>query len=249
MSVLRTLTQPLRDAYEHRDELKEKAKDLPMVVIQTALSGLGHALLITDRVRTTIKRLTSPQGDTEQAAPATPAADSAPVEEKPARREPVIFAPRPTKSAPEDTAADAGQVAEKVAPRTQEKVAAEAEEAVPGADVADVHGKPEPVIVTPAKPEAASTAPAEAPSTTAAEAAAETSSATATEAEGAAKAAGLVEPIPGYSGLTVASLRARMRGRSVEDLQVLVDYEQATSGRDEVIAMYRKRIAKLQAGS
>ncbi|WP_155342300.1 hypothetical protein, partial [Acrocarpospora corrugata] len=64
MSLLRVLTKPLRHAYDHRGELLAKAKDLPMVVVQTALSGVGQALLIGDRVRTTLKRLTTTDENT-----------------------------------------------------------------------------------------------------------------------------------------------------------------------------------------
>jgi hypothetical protein len=100
------------------------------------------------------------------------------------------------------------------------------------------------------KPKAAPKAkkPAEAPAEPATAAAAEP----ATEPEavveaGAGDASGLVEPLPGYSGLTVASLRARMRGKSVEQMGDLLAYEQATTARPEVIRMYENRLAKLEA--
>ncbi len=59
---------------------------------------------------------------------------------------------------------------------------------------------------------------------------------------------GLAEPLPGYSDLTVASLRARMRGKSAEQISAFLAFEQATAARPEVVRMYENRLAKLQAG-
>ena len=59
--------------------------------------------------------------------------------------------------------------------------------------------------------------------------------------------AGLVEPVPGYAGLTVASLRARMRGKSAAQIQAQLDYERATTGRPEVVKMFETRLAKMAA--
>lgn len=57
------------------------------------------------------------------------------------------------------------------------------------------------------------------------------------------------EPLPGYANLSVASLRARMRGRSAEQVQALLDYEQAHLNRPEVVRMFQNRLAKLQSES
>ena len=54
--------------------------------------------------------------------------------------------------------------------------------------------------------------------------------------------------MPGYAGLTVASLRARMRGKSAEQIRELLAYEEATSARETVLKMYRNRLAKLEVG-
>jgi hypothetical protein len=53
--------------------------------------------------------------------------------------------------------------------------------------------------------------------------------------------------IPGYDGFSLASLRARMRGLSAGQLGELVDYEKAHANREEVVAMFERRIAKLGA--
>ncbi|MEV0588850.1 hypothetical protein [Nonomuraea sp. NPDC050310] len=58
--------------------------------------------------------------------------------------------------------------------------------------------------------------------------------------------ADLAEPLPGYATLTVASLRARMRGKTPDQLRELLAYEQATSARADVVKMFENRLAKLE---
>jgi hypothetical protein len=55
-------------------------------------------------------------------------------------------------------------------------------------------------------------------------------------------------PLANYDTLTVASLRARLRNLTTEDLAVLIDYEKAHQGREEVITMFERRVAKIAAG-
>ncbi len=105
MSLLRTITKPIREAYNNRDEITQKVKDLPMLALQGALSGVGQALLLGDRVRTTLKRATG--GSSGEPAEETGRSGMKAVsdivvegEDKP-RREPVIFAPRPKADKPE----------------------------------------------------------------------------------------------------------------------------------------------------
>jgi hypothetical protein len=54
-------------------------------------------------------------------------------------------------------------------------------------------------------------------------------------------------PLPNYDALSIASLRARLRNLDVPQLRQLVGYEQAHANRADVIAMFTRRIAKLQA--
>jgi hypothetical protein len=54
-----------------------------------------------------------------------------------------------------------------------------------------------------------------------------------------------VLPVPHYSELSIASLRARMRGLDVGQLRELLSYERAHEDRENVIAMFERRIAKL----
>jgi hypothetical protein len=55
-------------------------------------------------------------------------------------------------------------------------------------------------------------------------------------------------PLANYDTLTVASLRARLRNLSTEDLAILIDYEKAHQSREEVVTMFERRVAKIAAG-
>jgi hypothetical protein len=51
--------------------------------------------------------------------------------------------------------------------------------------------------------------------------------------------------VPGYDGLSLPSLRARLRNLDTGQLRVLIAYERAHAGRADVVAMFERRIAKL----
>ncbi|MET8867232.1 hypothetical protein ABZW11_30180, partial [Nonomuraea sp. NPDC004580] len=96
--VLRNIAKTVTN----KDELKEKAKDLPLLVVQTTLSAAGQALLLVDRMKNSIKGLGGKEEreeeyDSRPSAAEQVAAKSAETgdDDKPARKEPVIFAPRP----------------------------------------------------------------------------------------------------------------------------------------------------------
>jgi hypothetical protein len=54
-------------------------------------------------------------------------------------------------------------------------------------------------------------------------------------------------PLPNYDDLSVASLRARLRNLDVAQVTRLADYERAHAARADVLAMFERRIAKLEA--
>jgi hypothetical protein len=60
-----------------------------------------------------------------------------------------------------------------------------------------------------------------------------------------AAAAAQTAPIPGYDNLSVASLRARLRGLDAAGVQALLDYEKANARRDDVITMFERRLSKI----
>ncbi|ADG89761.1 hypothetical protein TBS_31130 [Thermobispora bispora] len=214
MSVLRDIAKQVRDAMENRERLLEKAKDLPVLVLQAVLVAVGRALQFGDGVKSQLKRFTGESPDGVRPAETEPAAPEA-EEPKAARREPVIFAPPP--SQPKEPRPETPTVT--VAPPKERP----AEERV----------AEEPAAAAP-EPEAERPAPAgkaEAP------------------AEGAAPApaAEVAEPFPGFSEMSLPSLRARLRGTTAEQVQAFLDYERAHANRPDVVGMFERRLAKLRA--
>jgi hypothetical protein len=55
-------------------------------------------------------------------------------------------------------------------------------------------------------------------------------------------------PLANYDALTIASLRARLRNLSADQLTQLIDYEKAHANRAEVVTMFERRITKLNLG-
>jgi hypothetical protein len=101
---------------------------------------------------------------------------------------------------------------------------------------------PEPTVTAEA-PAAPETVAAE---TVAAEAAAAPEVSAGPEATAATDAAAL--PLPNYDELTIASLRARLRNLSAEQLTELIGYEREHANREDVISMFERRITKLNLG-
>ncbi|HEY0640780.1 MAG TPA: lipid droplet-associated protein [Pseudonocardiaceae bacterium] len=60
------------------------------------------------------------------------------------------------------------------------------------------------------------------------------------------EAAVLPRSLPGYAGLTLASVRARLRTLTEADLAELLDYERATADRPEFVRMLTNRIATVR---
>jgi hypothetical protein len=54
-------------------------------------------------------------------------------------------------------------------------------------------------------------------------------------------------PLPNYDELSVASLRARLRNLDVAQVRQLAEYERAHAARADVLSMFERRIAKLEA--
>ncbi|MER5424503.1 hypothetical protein [Streptosporangium roseum] len=301
--IVRNVTRNVREALSSREGFKEKAKELPLYVLQSALSGVGQALLIGDRMRTTIKRIAGQDEDTEETRPKT--ADEPgkgekaeeKVAEKPARRAPVIFAPRPESSSPKEDRPEANgakprpepvifapakpkaatgpapAAPEAPAPETKpaEAKAAETKAAETKQEAEPVTAEAKPAGSEPAK--AARTTEATEPAVAETEIPApaavqvevtevkvakpETADAALVEvtetrvAKPAVAPVGAVtvpaEPMPGYGQLTVASLRARMRGKTAGQIREFLAYERATTARAEVVRMYENRLAKLEA--
>jgi hypothetical protein len=154
------------------------------------------------------------------------------------------------KSAPAPATADA----ETVTPETAAPETAVPETAVPetvtAETVAPETAVPETAVPETAVPETAvpETAVPETavPETVVAETAAPEAEPEASPAPAAAPAGEL--PVPNYDDLSIASLRARLRNLSAEQLTQLIDYEKGHAARPDVITMFERRIAKLAEG-
>jgi hypothetical protein len=55
-------------------------------------------------------------------------------------------------------------------------------------------------------------------------------------------------PLPGWDDLSLASLRARLRGFDAATIRAMLAYEQAHARREPVITMLERRLAKITAG-
>ncbi len=148
------------------------------------------------------------------------------VRSKPAAEAPAdAVAPEPQAAAPEQTAETETVAVETIA----EPEPAAAEAATAAAAAPEKTAEPEAVVAeTTAGGEAS--APAKADSGAAPKA--------------APKAAGEL-PLANYDELTVASLRARLRNLSNDDLVQLKEYEAAHQNRPEVIKMFQNRLIKM----
>jgi hypothetical protein len=116
---------------------------------------------------------------------------------------------------------------------------ANAQAPAPQAETPETTAKPE----TAAAPEAVAAEPEAVAAAPATEAAAEAEPAAEPETVVAEAVAGL--PLENYEELTVASLRARLRNLSNDDLTVLKEYEAAHQNRPEVIKMFQNRLIKM----
>jgi hypothetical protein len=55
-------------------------------------------------------------------------------------------------------------------------------------------------------------------------------------------------PLANYDSLSLASIRARLRGLDVSQLRTLAEYERRNAQRPEVLGMFERRIEKLETG-
>ena len=69
----------------------------------------------------------------------------------------------------------------------------------------------------------------------------------AAEPAAATEPAAVAAPLPNYDELSVASLRARLRNLDVAQVRQLAEYERAHAARSDVLSMFERRIAKLEA--
>jgi hypothetical protein len=221
-----------------------------------------------------VPRTRAPETAGPASAPAAPTATAEPAtaESSPVTDPPPAAAPTPDVVVAEVVVAEASVAEEPVAVAAvvAEPAAADAPDVAAGAVAAEPVTAAEPTLAAPVAavaPAAAKRAPARAARTTARKPAAKPPArdfdktgnvrllAGQEDAEAAAldvpavpaETTPLPLPLPNYDELSIASLRARLRNLDIPQLKQVADYERAHAGRAEVIAMFERRVAKLEA--
>ena len=229
-------------------QVNDRVKEAPAQVLRAVFAGIGQLMSTADKI------LNKP-GSAEAPAAPRPATPE-PATREPATREAAASEPAASEPAAAETAAQATVAPETAVPETaQETVAPEpvTAETAAVASVAPETAVPEtaPETVAPA-PVVPKTVPRE---TVAPEVKPEPPVTSGghvrllppDEVPAAATAAGQL-PVPNYDGLSVASLRARLRNLSADQIGQLIDYEKGHAGRADVITMFERRLAKLADG-
>jgi len=220
-------------------QVNDRVKEAPVQVLRAVFAGIGQLMSTADKIRNKPAPAEAPAAP-KPAAPRTVAPETvAPETVAPETVAPETVAPKSV--APEPAAAETATVASvgrepvvpEIAPETATPKTAAPETVAPASVVPETVA---PETVTPqVKPEAPVSSgghvrllpPDEVPA--------------------AAVAAGQL-PVPNYDDLSVASLRARLRNLSADQISQLIDYEKAHAGRADVITMFERRIAKLAEG-
>ena len=230
-------------------QVSERIKEAPAQALRGVFAGIGQLLLITDKIRnkasyqdvarartarapgTVTDTVTSPAGHDAGTAAAAAAAEPT-VAAKPAAAEPATArrtAAKPAAGKPVTPKPAAKPVTAKppTARRTPAKTAAAESTAAAGE-------------TPPSPPKRQSTRDFD-----------KTGNvrllADETAVPAAAPAAAGPAPLPNYDELSVASLRARLRNLDVSQVRQLAEYERAHAARAEVLTMFERRIAKLEA--
>jgi hypothetical protein len=227
------------------ERISERIKEAPAQALRGVFAGIGQLLLITDRLRNKAPfgqqvppaRAAEPSRTaTPRTAPAEPVHDRAPADRD------VVTEPGAGQAASAPSAPSAPSTPRAPrAPRTPKIPAAPKTPKSPAApaEIRDFDKTGNVLLIKGDDARAgdepsAATGPAPA--------------AAAAEPEPAPAPADTGPPLPNYDELSLASLRARLRNLDVTQVRGLAEYEKAHAGRPDVIVMFERRIAKLEAG-
>jgi hypothetical protein len=225
--------------------VSERVKEAPAQALRGMFAGIGQLLLVTDKLRSKKQAAEPPQPTgtaateaPEAASAASPAPTAAPA---PAAEAEVPVAAEAAAEAPEPKATRARPKARPKAetPATKAESPAEAGSRAAKVETPAVKGKAPAAKVPAAKAPAAKTARDPG--------AAGNVRVLASEDTAATTAATTGLPLPNYDDLSVASLRARLRNLTASQVSELVAYEKVNADRPEVVAMFERRITKLEA--
>jgi hypothetical protein len=211
-------------------QVSERVKEAPAQALRAMFAGIGQLLAASDKLR------------------GKSATDEAPAEAKAAAPETATPETATPETATPETATPETATPETATPETATPETATPETATPET------ATPETATPETATPETATPETATPETATSKTATPETLGgghvklvpADAVAAAPAAPTGGL--PVPNYDDLTIASLRARLRNLSADQLAQLADYEKGHANRADVVQMFERRIAKLAEG-
>jgi hypothetical protein len=227
-------------------QVSERVKELPAQALRGVFAGIGQVLLLTDKLMNK-----KPPGQHASQA------------RRPERKETAAEAPKaaPATETVLETVAEAAKAtpamktagAAPVAKTAKAAPAAKTAKAAPVAKTAPAAKAPEArdldktgnvrLLDGAGAGAGGATKAAEVPVTAEAQMTFELEEAAETPVAEAADA-----PLPNYDELSVASLRARLRNLDAAQVKRMAEYERAHAARADVITMFERRIAKLEAG-
>jgi hypothetical protein len=213
-------------------QVSERIKEAPAQALRGVFAGIGQLLLITDKLRNKapadvgVPRARTPEhsqpvADATVSEPAVPQEKAAP----PASAPPASAPPAPAQPAPAQPAA---------------------------AKPSSVKSAPaKPATAKPATAKPAAAKPPKTPRTRDFDKTGNVrlldGAETAAAAAVGSKPGDASPPLPNYDELSVASLRARLRNLDLAQVRQLAEYERAHAARADVVGMFERRIAKLEA--
>jgi hypothetical protein len=247
-------------------QVSERIKEAPAQALRGVFAGIGQLLLITDKLRNkTPADQDFPRARASQASEtvtATTAASPAAQREKAAAAAAEPAAAKPESAAVATGAAAVAPGAAAARPATPRRAPAKPATAKPATKptAKPTTARRSPARPATAKPTAAEPAAAEPPKPPKPQSTRdfdktgnvrllgnEQGSSPLSAAQPASRPADSGLPLPNYDELSLASLRARLRNLDIAQLRQLADYELAHSARVDVITMFERRIAKLEA--
>jgi hypothetical protein len=211
-------------------QVSERIKEAPAQALRGVFAGIGQLLLITDKLRNKtpahqqVPRVGAPEPSHAAQDPGPPA--------EPTLSAASIPPADPVPAPPPEPAPSADP--------------APAPPAEPVLETRDLDKTGNVRLLTGEKARAGDTAPTVDAMTTSDGATAVGGAAMAEEAGPVAETTASA-PLPNYDELSIASLRARLRNLDVAQVRQLLVYEQAHAARPDVMAMFERRITKLES--
>jgi hypothetical protein len=212
-------------------QVNDRIKEAPAVMLRAVFAGVGQLLLAADKVRARAAGTgwpydrTAPEGQS-RAQSRWHTLDDGRSAAVPLSRERTYSYPPPSYPPPRRPSPGSPGPATRAEPAGR-----------PAA--AEPIAQPKPAVATePAKPSTAT-----GPAAQARPAAAAKPSAPAAGAKPGADA----PPLDGYDGMSLPSLRARLRGFDAATLRALLAYEKGHAKRDDVITLFERRLEKITA--